>query len=110
MNEKEKKKFVKELFYKHCITEHHTLTMFNEQFENAIKEYDKAIQVEARVSPKVADTMHQISLRVYKSELVDLIGSLTYDNRNFRKDAWSMFDAERLIMAGETIKNALEKQ
>lgn len=86
----------------------------NEKWENKLTEQImaeiKAIQVQARVSPKVADTMHQISLRVYKSELVDLIGSLTYDNRNFRKEAWSMFDAERLIMAGETIKNALEKQ
>lgn len=51
MNEKDKKKLVKELFYKHSITVLHTLTMFNEQFENAIKEYDKAIQVQAPVSP-----------------------------------------------------------
>jgi hypothetical protein len=62
---------------------------------------------ELLVKPEIM--IHEITLRVYKNEIVDLIADLTYNNNCFRKEEWSMSDAERLIMAGKTIKNALEE-
>lgn len=52
--------------------------------------------------------MHPLQHRFYKSELVDLLSDITIRNENFNMKDWSLFDAERLIKAGELIKSQLE--
>lgn len=60
--------------------------------------------------PIATEQKQKIESWISKEELMDAISNVTYENKQFRKEAWSMFDAEQLIRAGNFIKSKLEKQ
>ena len=66
----------------------------------------KVNRLEKQVSQANGD-LQEITLRVYKHELIDLISDLTYNNENFDPDEWSEFDGERLKKASDIILSHL---
>ena len=50
------------------------------------------------------ERLENITLRISRHELIDLIAEITYNNKNFNPRLWSKFDADRLRKAAQTIE------